>query len=315
VDPRFRRRVGGPSGLVALALLTVACGQAHAAPAPPLPVAATAAPSRSCQRPATPGTATLTAGGRPARLHVPTGYRADRALPLVLNLHGTGSTAAQQEAASLFDRTADAHRFLVAYPQAARRTGTGFAWNIPGTPAWQAAGPDEAAYLRQLVALVSEQYCVDPRRVYGVGFSGGAREVSQLGCEAEPLFAAVAAVGGLRAPSPCPGAPVPVLGIHGSADAQNPYDGHGPAYWTYPVPEAARRWAGHDHCTGAPVRTTQPGAVRTAYRPCQGGTAVELYTLPGKGHGWPAGFPANEVIWTFFADHPQPRRDGRATPR
>jgi polyhydroxybutyrate depolymerase len=281
----------------------------------PRPVAATAAPSRSCQRPAAPGTSTLTVGGRVARLHIPQGYRADRALPLVLNLHGTGATAAQQETASQLDRTADAHRFLVAYPQGSRRTSGGFAWNIPGTPAWQAAGPDEATYLRQLVALVSERYCVDARRIYGTGFSGGAREVSQLACEADPLFAAVAAVGGLRAPSPCAAGAVPVLGIHGSADAQNPYDGHGPAYWTYSVPEAARRWAGHDHCPGAPVLTTQPGATLTAYRPCQGGTVVELYTLPGKGHGWPGGFPTDELIWQFFADHPRPRGNGKTTPR
>ena len=168
----------------------------------PQPVAATATASRSCQQPATPGTATLTVGGRLARLHIPKGYRADRAVPLVVNLHGTGATAAQQETASQFDRTADAHGFLVAYPQGSRRTGSGFAWNIAGTPAWQATGPDEAAYLRRLVALVSRQYCVDPRRVYATGFSGGAREVSQLACAADPLFGAVAAVGGLRAPSP-----------------------------------------------------------------------------------------------------------------
>jgi len=315
VDPRFRRRVGAPSGLVALALVIVACGQASAAPAAPPPAAASVAASRSCQRPATPGTRTLIVGGRTARLHIPKGYRADRALPLVLNLHGTGATAAQQETASQFDGTADGHGFLVAYPHGSRRSGSGFAWNIPGTPTWQAAGADEAGYLRQLVARISDEYCVDPRRVYATGFSGGAREVSQLACEPDPVFAAVAAVGGLRAPSPCLAGPVPVLGIHGTADVQNPYQGHGQPYWTYPVPEAARRWAVHDHCPALPVTSTRAGAVLTGYRPCQGGTTVELYTLPGKGHGWPGGFATDEVIWRFFADHPQPRENGRATPR
>src|SRR5947208_3588327 len=176
--------MGGPSGLVALGMMTAAlaaCGEAHAAPPRPRPVAATAAASgHACRRPAETGTSTLTlrAGGRVrvARLDVPRGYPTDRALPLVLNLHGSGSTAAVQEAASQLDRTADAHGFLVVYPQGARKSGTGFSWNIPGTPAWQAGGADEADYLRQLVTLVSGRYCADARRIYATGFSGAARE-------------------------------------------------------------------------------------------------------------------------------------------
>ncbi len=318
MGPRFRRRVEGPSGLVALATLTVAlnaCGQAHAATPAPRPVAATTVPVRGCQRPSTSGTSTLTlrVGGRDrvARLHVPHGYPAQRALPLVVNLHGSGSTALLQETASQLSRTADAHGFLVVYPQGIRRTGAGFSWNIPGTPAWQSGGPDEAAYVRELVATVSGRYCVDPARVYGAGFSGGGREVSQLACESNRIFAAVAVVGGLRAPSPCVAGPVPVLGIHGNADAQNPYNGHGQPYWSYSVPEAARRWAVHDGCPTSAVVTAVPGATVTAYRRCQGAAAVELYTLPGKGHWWPAdrsgGFATDEVIWDFFADHPLPR--------
>ena len=187
------------------------------------------------------------------------------------------------------------------YPQGARKSGTGFSWNIPGTPAWQAGGADEADYLRQLVTLVSGRYCADARRIYATGFSGGAREVSELACAPERVFAAVAAVGGLRAPAPCAAGPVPVLAIHGTADPQNPYDGHGQAYWTYSVPDAARRWAQHDGCAAAPTVDTVPGATLTAYGRCQSSGAVELYTLPGKGHAWPAdrpgAFGANEAIW------------------
>jgi len=318
--------MGGPSGLVALGMMTAAlaaCGEAHAAPPRPRPVAATAAASgHACRRPAETGTSTLTlrAGGRVrvARLHVPRGYPTDRALPLVLNLHGSGSTATVQEAASQLDRTADAHGFLVVYPQGARKSGTGFSWNIPGTPAWQAGGADEADYLRQLVTLVSGRYCADARRIYATGFSGGAREVSELACAPERVFAAVAAVGGLRAPAPCAAGPVPVLAIHGTADPQNPYDGHGQAYWTYSVPDAARRWAQHDGCAAAPTVDTVPGATLTAYGRCQSSGAVELYTLPGKGHAWPAdrpgAFGANEAIWRFFVDHPLPRHGGPARP-
>ncbi len=316
VDPRLRRRLGGSGGLLALATATVAlggCGHASATVSRPRPAAVNTAPARGCQRSATTGTSTLTlrVGGRDrvARLHIPRGYAPERGLPLVLNLHGSGSTAAAQETLSQFSGTADAHGFLVVYPQGVRKTGAGFSWNVPGTPGWQAGGPDEAAYLHQVVTLVSGEYCVDPARVYGIGFSGGGREVSLLACAPDRMFAAVAAVAGLRAPSPCPGGPVAVLAIHGTADAQNPYSGHGQGYWTYSVPDAARRWASHNGCPGGGTTGTVPGATLTAYRDCRAGTAVELYTLTGKGHQWPpgrpGGFAANEVIWRFFAQYPR----------
>ena len=265
---------------------------------------------------------TLRIAGRDriARVYTPRGYPAEHAFPLVVNLHGSGATAAvQEEQASRMDATADVEGFLVAYPQAQRRAGNGFAWNIPGTPAWIASGPDDVAFIRQLIATVSASHCVAPGKVYGTGFSGGARMVSQLACQAEPLFAAVAAVGGLRAPSPCPAGPVPVLAIHGSADLQNPYDGRGQAYWTYGVPEAARRWAAHNGCPGGPaVGTEAPGVTVTSYRGCPGSADVELFTVLGKGHQWPqsrpGGFAPNEVIWRFFAAHRLPDRE-RVPPR
>ena len=52
--------------------------------------------------------------------------------------------------------------------------------------------------------------------------------------------------------------------IH-TGDAQNPYNGHGQPYWTYGIPEAVHRWAGHDGCDGAPtVIRTAPGVTLTA---------------------------------------------------
>ena len=47
----------------------------------------------------------------------------------MLNLHGSGSTAAQQEVFSGMDRVADAGGFIVAYPQGAIASGSGFDWS------------------------------------------------------------------------------------------------------------------------------------------------------------------------------------------
>jgi polyhydroxybutyrate depolymerase len=204
------------------------------------------------------------------------------------------------------DATADRYAFIVAYPQGARRSGNGYAWNLPGNP-----GVDDLAFLTGLIGLLRDRYCVDDSRVYAAGFSGGARLASHLACHRPAGIAALAAVAGLRAPAPCaPGHPVAVVALHGTADTQNPYGGAGAAYWTYSVPVAARRWAGYAGCAALPVTDRPyPGVTRSRYQGCLRGASVELYTLVGRGHAWPrsaAGGPdADELIWHFFAAHPR----------
>ncbi len=280
-----------------------------------------------------PGTATITPtiGGvvRTAVVHVPTGY-ATSPVPLVVNMHGSQSTATQQEAFTGMDATADADGFLVVYPQADIPSGTGFEWNVPGQPlfggaAVPAGSADDVAFIEQLVDRLEQQYCIDESRIYATGFSGGARMASQLGCDASTTFAAIAPVSGLRFPSPCPSTrAVPVVAFHGTADPVDPYAGHGQPYWTYSVPVAASRWAVHNTCTPAAAITHPVPTVQVStYQPCAGGSAVQLYTITGEGHEWPGGPPlpraltrvlgpqssaisANDVMWAFFEAHPRP---------
>ena len=292
------------------------------------------APSSGCGTTVTPGTVTLrpTVGGRRRTVvvHLPGGAHGSTPLPLVLNLHGSQSTAVDQEAFSGMDATADADTFIVAYPQGDIPSGSGFEWNVPGQPLFGGAAvptdaPDDVTFLERLVTSLGQRYCVDEHRVYATGFSGGARMASQLGCDASTVVAAVAPVSGLRLPLPCPSArPVPVVSFHGTADPVDPYGGNGQRYWTYSVPVAAGRWAAHDGCAATPERSVpDPGVVLTAYAGCPAGSAVELYSITGEGHEWPGGPPlprsitrvlgprsdalsANSVMWAFFVAHPMP---------
>jgi polyhydroxybutyrate depolymerase len=266
---------------------------------------------------------------RVALVHVPVGYTGATAVPLVLNLHGSGSTAARQEAFSGMDATANEHGYLVVYPQGLIADGSGFDWNVPGVPlvgarAVPKGAADDIAFLTDLVGLLSDRYCIDAARVYVTGFSGGARMASQLACDASSLFAAAAPVSGLRHPSPCPATrPVPILAFHGTADPVDPYDGHGQAYWTYSVQQAASAWASQDGCAPSPSTQRGNGFTLTTYAGCANGAAVALYSVTGEGHEWPGGpslaravtrslgpqsnaVDANAVMWSFFAAHPLP---------
>ena len=283
-----------------------------------------------CETAAVAGSTTLEleVGGhaRTVLLHVPSGYTGKHAVPLVLNLHGSGSTAGQQEAFTGMDETSDAHGFLLAYPQASIPAGAGFDWNVPGVPLVNgrpvpAGSANDVVFLTDLARLLERRYCVDAKEVYVVGFSGGARLASRLACEASGVFAAVAAVSGLRAPAPCPAKrAVPILAFHGTADPIDPYSGHGQPYWTYSVATAARDWARRERCGKA--ATSHPAETVTLVRDtgCRNGSTVELYTITGEGHEWPGGphlpvrytvllgpqsdaIDADQLIWRFFTAH------------
>jgi polyhydroxybutyrate depolymerase len=263
-------------------------------------------------------------------VHVPAGYTGTTRIPLVLNMHGSGSDAVEEEALTGMNATSDADGFVVAYPQGLIPDGTGFDWNVPGVPlfggrAVPANAPNDMSFLVSLVGDLEHRYCIDPKRVYATGISGGGRTASQLACDASSVFAAVAPVSGLRRPTPCPATrAVPVVAFHGTADPVDPYNGNGQAYWTYSVPQAAQYWAQQNGCSSAPV-ASQPasGATLTSYGGCPQGASVELYTLIGEGHEWPGGpklskavtsvlgpqtnaVDADSVMWAFFAAHPLP---------
>jgi len=325
---------------VAAAVTTLIAGCAaagHAAAAASRPAGGTlkaATGGSGCGQPAAAGSAMyrIQSGGRTRQVivHVPAHYTGKTKVPLVLNLHGSESTAQAQEAFSGMDATSDADGFIVAYPQALIAAGGGYDWNIPGVPLLGGQNPpanaaSDVSFLTGLVHSLAAKYCVNTSRVYATGMSGGGRMASQLGCDASQTFAAVAPVAGLRFPSRCPAArPVPVIAFHGTADDVDPFEGNGQAYWTYSVPTAAQRWAAKDGCrASSPRHVTNTGYLLTEYQGCASGAAVELYAVGGEGHEWPGGpampasitkalgpqsdaISANTTMWAFFAAHPLP---------
>ena len=100
-----------------------------------VPVAAPAA-GPCAGSPAGSATLTIRQGSvsRTALLHVPSTYTGKTPVPLVFNLHGSGSTADQQRLFTGMTKAADADGFVVVYPQGAIPDGAGFDWNVPGQP-------------------------------------------------------------------------------------------------------------------------------------------------------------------------------------
>lgn len=332
------RRPGRNLGLAVAALLVASAvaGCGHGGAVAPLGTAGTlpsASGTSGCGHHRATGSllysVTVSGHMRVVIVHVPAGYTGSAKVALVFNLHGSESTARSQEKFSGMDATADADGFIVAYPQAEIQDGGGYDWNVPGEPLIDgsllpASAPSDVTFLASLVTDLASRYCIDLRRVYATGVSGGGRMASQLGCDASGTFAAIAPVAGLRYPGPCPASrAVPVIAFHGTADPIDPFNGHGEPYWTYSVPTAARLWAGRDDCAARPAMKSGSAYSLTSYAACAGGAVIELYAIRGEGHEWPGGpampavitsvlgvqsaaLNANSLMWAFFEAHPLP---------
>jgi polyhydroxybutyrate depolymerase len=259
-------------------------------------------------------------------VYYPHGRHPGKSIPMVLDLHGSGSTPLQQLSGSNIATTADKNGFAVVAPQAGipfiAGKSHGFAWNVPGVPLMSGrpvpkGAPNDMQFIRDTVADMGRQLCADPKRTYVTGFSGGARMASQVGCEMSGQIAAIAPMSGLRMPGNCTLAkPVSVLTFHGTSDGTNPYNGSKQLYWSYSVPVAAQLWGNADGCAKPVQKQVVNGVMSTTYSGCKNGREVVLYTVTGQRHVWPgiAGSMAhgyalpkidpNEIMWDFFAAHP-----------
>lgn len=236
---------------------------------------------------------------RSYRLFVPPGYDGRSALPLVLDLHGSGGSAAGQARNSGLEVIAAREGFAVATLEA-----EGGRWNVPV----QGNRADDVVYVGDVIDHVAGQLCTDLTRVYATGFSGGGRMSSLLGCTLNARIAAIAPVSGLRWPAPCAGRPVPVVTFHGLADPQNPYAGKAAgrgAEWLESVPDALAGWARHNGCDPAVILEDPAGPLSTMrYEGCDEGAEVRMIRIDGLGHTWAKQeIDATSVMWQFFKSH------------
>ena len=238
---------------------------------------------------------------RTYRLHLPVGYNPDSLYPFVLNMHGLGSNALEQEFYTAFNDVADSAGFLVAYPNGIDET-----WNISSV-----TGTDDVGFISALIDSIDYQYGIDLNRVYATGMSMGGFMSYRLACELAGRIAAIASVTGLQAFYPCnPGRPVPVLQFHGTADPVVPYSG---------VPSTIANWVNYNTCPSTPVNTDLPDidtndnstVTVSYYGLCEESTEVILYTINNGEHTWPGAsfiigvtnqdIKASYEIWNFFS--------------
>jgi polyhydroxybutyrate depolymerase len=264
---------------------------------------------------------------RTYQLYVPAGLKR-KPVPLLVTMHGLGGSGGQHAEKSELQVTADRHGFVLVSPTGART------WDNSDRAL-------DIGFLRDVVAQVRSEYCIDARRIFASGHSNGAFMTHRLACDAADLFAAGASMAagdvenGLQG-GPCQPAgrvppageePMPLAMWHGTADSVIRY-------------ESGRlgltKWLARYQCNTTPATTTVDafGSTET-YSGCTRPDIVALdrpdfvvvfRTLDEHNHGWgngcggtptcdpaaptrpfPTALELNEEMWSFLSAHPRVR--------
>lgn len=277
-------------------------------------------------------------------LYIPTTYNvATDNLPLVLALHGLGDTKENFSNFNGFKALAESERFILVTPQAEDPTEsiTFFgqtvqmntilqkAWHcgaggtsIPGipitlpTPYYVSETRDDVGFLSALIDSISNNYNVNPKRIYSTGFSMGGFMTNRLGCELSDKIAAIASVGGTignEIKNSCnPNTIVPALHVHSIDDQTVLYSNND---WGMDAEENVDFWIANNNCNTTAVTTDFTNVVNDGfisqellYTPGDSASEVVFYHLEGPNHveSWYIGnkdFSTSDVIWEFFSRH------------
>lgn len=259
----------------------------------------------------------LSSGGidRSYLLHIPRGYRDTVEQPLVLNFHGHGSTALQQQYRTGFSMLADRYDVIVAYPQGAIGPDHLTGWD---TGPRRNPHTNDVLFVSNLLTHLQEFWCINPLRIYATGFSNGGGMTYVLACKLADRFAAFASVSGSypAVPGGCnPVRPVPIIELHGTADTVVPYNGSIKKGYP-PVTLWLQQWALRDGCTSQPVIFfKQANIIGEQWVGCRDNVPIIHYTIGGMGHTWPrhllirthtgaTTLDATSLIWRFFQSYP-----------
>jgi polyhydroxybutyrate depolymerase len=245
----------------------------------------------------------LTFGGlqRTYLVHVPPGLQ--QPAGLVINLHGAGMTSGAQAAMTNYNAVADRHGFVVVYPE-----GIDLSWaDGRGASVPDRQGVDDVGFLVALANRLTNDFGIDPGRVFATGMSAGAFMANRLACSRADVFSAVATVAGtLGSAFPCdPSQPVSVLSIHGTADNVVPFNGgpmvgRGGPSDIVSAPTLAQRWRELDGCPAPVEDSPAPSVHRFTSVGCADGTEVSFVQIDGGGHTW---LDASSASGQFFATH------------
>jgi polyhydroxybutyrate depolymerase len=210
---------------------------------------------------------------------VPESYDGATPMPVIVSLHGAGSTADAQATGSGMALLAAERGYFALHPQA------------DGDQTWNVASDSrDVRFILGLLDQMEANFPLDASRIFVAGLSNGAGLANRLACDHPDRVAGIAGIAGAYdGGSDCsPAESVSVLAVHSLSDFVVPYQGAPPDYPN--VGEWAAEWADRNGC-GEPGVTENDNGTISEWTNCS--SPVALYTLDLGGHTW---FPQIERV-------------------
>lgn len=259
-------------------------------------------------------------------LHIPASFNGNKAVPLVIVLHGGGGNASKTVETTGFSKKSDEAGFIVVYPNGTGRLKKILTWNAGNCCGYALEhNVDDVGFIRELINHLEKELKIDGRRIYATGISNGGMMAYRLACELSDKIAAIAPVAGAFNIERTPENPVSVIIFHGTGDQHVLYGGGEPKKRAdrnrrtdKSVASAADFWVNHNGCSAKPNRTEKENIIMEKYTGGRKNSEVVVVTIKNGEHAWPGGKPAwrggdiptteisaTDEMWDFFEKHPK----------
>jgi poly(hydroxyalkanoate) depolymerase family esterase len=268
-----------------------------------------------------------TAGSRPYKLYIPSGYRGQK-VPLIVMLHGCTQSPDDFATGTGMNAAAEDHTCLVAYPGQTAAANSSKCWN------WfnagdQQCGRGEPSLIAGITTQVMAEYAIDRRRVFVAGLSAGGAAAAIMGARYPDLYAAIGVHSGLACGAASDLSSAFAAMRQGTNASLHRARSVMPAIVFQGEQDTTVHPSNADmvisQAAGTARLTTRvlPGQVpggrgyrRTLYIDASGATVIERWSIAGAGHAWSGGSPAGSYtdphgpdatseMLRFFLEHPR----------
>jgi len=228
--------------------------------------------------------------------------------PLIINMHGYGGTAQDQQSYSQMDQFAHAQNMTVVYPQ-----GLNYSWNV--FTYWDSNSYDDVGFISIMIDSIAQNFNIDLNRVYACGMSNGGYMSYRLACDLSDKITAFGSVTGNfminSTINDCQdqNRDVPIIHLHGTSDAVVNY--YPPSFdYALTVGESIEFWSEHNSLTDEIVNSINSNVEIYTYYNESNLTKFVHYKVYGGGHEWFGspwainwGFNTSEVLVDFFSQY------------